>query len=114
MTALADLTEAIKSANAGASWLTFDMVFPDDDVYHHVCRSGAVNPALLGRLYHVDAADVRVHHCDAVRTIKATIPRRSGTGGRDETDFDGTQQFAPLLDVEIPIAGPLDEQTSMP
>lgn len=103
MATLAEVTEAIKSANAGASWLTFDIVFADDETYDAVRRRGIVSPALLGRLYCVDPATVAVHECDAVRTIKATIPRAS-SGGRDETDFDGTQQFAPLLDVEVPSA----------
>lgn len=99
---LADLTEAIKSANAGASWLTFDIVFANDTTYDQVRRTGALNAALVASLYDVDAASVQVHECDAIRTIKITIPRRTASGGRDETDFDGTQQFAPLLDVEVP------------
>ncbi|MET0145299.1 MAG: DUF4387 family protein [Ilumatobacteraceae bacterium] len=101
MATLADVTEAIKSANAGASWITFDIVFADDATYRRVCRSGVVDRQLIGRLYRVDPGAVVVHECDAVRTIKATIPRRSASGGRDETDFDGVQQFAPLLTVDV-------------
>lgn len=104
MTTLAALTEAIKSANAGATWITFDIVFPDDATYRDVCTTGAVSAPLVSALYGVAADDVRIYECDAVRTIKVTIPRTTSSGGRDETDFDGTQQFAPLLDVEVPSA----------
>jgi hypothetical protein len=101
MARLADLTQALKSANAGASWITFDIVFPDPGTYDAVRRSEALNPSLFARLYGVDAAGVSIYECDQVRTIKVTIPRRSASGGPDETDFDGVQQFAPLLDVEV-------------
>jgi hypothetical protein len=100
---LADLTEAIKSANAGASLVTFDLVFEDDTTYRQVCEGGSIHSGLISTMYHVDQDMVAIYECDAVRTIKITIPRRSVLGGRDETDFDGTQQFAPLLDIEINI-----------
>ena len=66
-----------------------------------VPRLGVLDPALFARLYRVDEAQVRVFHCDPVLTIKITIPRASSAGGADETDFDGVQQFAPLLDVDV-------------
>jgi hypothetical protein len=107
MAALQDVVEAIKSANAGASWLTFDIVFPDVDVLGAVWATQVLGPPLFADLYHVDEEAVRVYRCDAVNTIKVTIPRQSGMGGPDETDFDGVQQFAPLLPVDIPLDMPL-------
>jgi hypothetical protein len=102
VTRLADAAHAIKSANAGASWLTFDVVFADQHTYQRVCRAAVLSPALFARLYGVDPAQVRVFHCEPVLTIKVTIPRATAAGGADETDFDGVQQFAPLLDVDVP------------
>jgi hypothetical protein len=99
---LRDITEAIKSANAGASWLTFDVVFPDLATLRTVWDSHVLSPELFQRLYRVDARSVQVFRCDSIHTVKVTIPRHSGLGGPDETDFDGVQQFAPLLDVSIP------------
>jgi hypothetical protein len=102
MATLGEVAAAIKSANAGASWLTFDIVFGDRASFERVCDSGVLAPALFARLLAVDPAQVSVHRCDAVLTIKATIPRTTSTGGPEETDFDGVQQFVPLLDVEVP------------
>ena len=102
MTGLGDVALAVKSANAGASWITFDIVFADGDSYRRVRESGVLDGALFQRLYGADPTAVRIHHCEPVLTIKATIPRTTSLGGPEETDFDGVQQFVPLLGVEIP------------
>lgn len=102
MTRLADVAHAIKSANAGASWITFDIVFADSATYARVLATGALSADAFAMRFRVASSDVQLFACDAVRTIKATIPRRTASGGPDETDFDGTQQFAPLLDLEVP------------
>ena len=102
MAPLGDVAMALKSANAGASWITFDIVFADQESYQRVCASGALDAALFARLYDADPDAVRVHHCEPVLTIKATIPRLTSSGGPEETDFDGVQQFVPLLTVEVP------------
>jgi hypothetical protein len=103
MALLGDVATTIKSANAGASWLTFDIVFSDQTTFDRVCDSGVLVPALFAHLLAVDPGGVRVFRCDAVLTIKVTIPRTTSTGGPEETDFDGVQQFVPLLDIELPM-----------
>jgi hypothetical protein len=102
MTRLDDIAFAVKSANAGASWITFDIVFADATSYQHTRKSGVLNAELFAHIYRVDPAQVRIHYCEPVFTIKATIPRSTSSGGADETDFDGVQQFIPLLTVTIP------------
>jgi hypothetical protein len=102
MAPLGELAEALKSANAGASWITFDIVFADLATYERVRDSGALDAALFTRIYGVDPADVAVFYCEPVLTIKATIPRTTSSGGAEETDFDGVQQFVPLLRVDVP------------
>jgi Domain of unknown function (DUF4387) len=102
MAPLGDVAAALKSANAGASWITFDIVFADRATYERVRDSGVLDPALFARLYESDPSAVAVHHCEPVLTIKATIPRASSSGGPEETDFDGVQQFVPLLTVDVP------------
>jgi len=102
MARLDDVSIAIKSANAGASWITFDIVFGDVASYRHTLESGVLNADLFSRLYRVDSSQVRIYDCEPVLTIKATIPRSASSGGADERDFDGVQQFVPLLSVQIP------------
>jgi hypothetical protein len=69
---------------------------------------------LFQRIYRVDADSVQVFRCDSINTIKVTIPRHSGLGGPDETDFDGVQQFAPLLDIEVPALRAMQAPSDLP
>lgn len=102
MPRLDDIVKAIKSANAGASYLTFDIVFPNRDALDRVAQSGAVDAETIGSIYKVPPESVGIFVCDPVLTIKVTIPRGTASGGMSESDFDGTQQFAPLLDIAVP------------
>jgi hypothetical protein len=98
---LGDLAAAVKSANAGASWLTFDLRFDDEAAYQLVATSGAISAERFHQLYDVPAEDVTIYLYAPALTIKVTVPRRTLTGGIAETDFDGVQQFAPLLGIPI-------------
>lgn len=102
MARLRDIARGIKSANAGASWITFDIMFPDAQSYARVRDSGVISKRLLATLYRVPESGVQVYSYDPALTIKATIPRKTQFGGADETDFDGVQQYIPLLTVEVP------------
>ena len=102
MATLAEIAETLKSANAGASWLTFDIGFADEAAFDHVCTRDVVTPAVLAELYGVDSARVQVYHYRPSLTIKATIPRDTFGDQAGERDFDGTQQYVPLLDIEVP------------
>jgi hypothetical protein len=99
---LGDVAAAVKSANAGASWITFDVVFSDESSYQRVRDSGVLSADLFAEIYGVEAGGARIYHCDPVLTIKATIPRSTSSGGPEETDFDGVQQFIPLLEIPVP------------
>ena len=101
MQRLDKIAKAIKSANAGASYLTFDILFADRSSFDRVVRSGAINKDRIATLYNAEPSRIDIYECEPVLTIKVTIPRATASGGPEETDFDGTQQFAPLLDLEV-------------
>lgn len=103
---LRDLAASIKSTNAGAAQITFDIGFAAPDTYREVVASGALDAALIARLYQVPAEKVLLYPYDPALVIKITIPRRCLAGDIDERDFDGTQQFAPLLDVPVTLENP--------
>jgi hypothetical protein len=100
---LCEVASVIKSANAGASQITIDVVFADPETYEKVISAGCPDPAALAALYRVGARDVVVHHYSPANTIKITIPRAVVSGGMDERDFDGVQQYVPLLDLEVDV-----------
>ena len=102
MTALlAELAAVVKSANAGATWLTLDVGFAHRAAYLRATRAPALTAEVIAPLYGVQPEQVAIYHCDAISTIKVTLPRAVVDGGPDETDFDGTQQFVPLLALMI-------------
>ena len=78
MTALAELARLIRSKNAGPFELTFDIMFDDE------------------------AGQVKFFFCDHARAIKASIPRPCFQGDPRDSDGHGGQQYAPLMDIEIP------------
>jgi len=61
---------------------------------------GAVSREAVATRYGLPAADVKFFFCDNALAIKASIPRPCFQG--DLRDSDGGQQYAPLMDIEIP------------
>ena len=104
--ALADVATGVKSANAGASWLTIDIFCPDASVLDRVYAG--LSEVVVASLYGVRADQVQIFRYTAALAIKVTVPRHNVLGGGSvssgdiwETDFDGVQQHVPLLSVEI-------------
>ena len=103
MARLGDLAQLVRSKNAGPFLLTFDILFADAGVYSRVKNTGALGPELFARLYRVPPDQVMFAAYDAALAFKATIPRPVPSGDPADTDVYGGQQFAPILDVEIPL-----------
>jgi hypothetical protein len=102
MTALADLARLIRSKNAGPFELTFDIMFDDASTYERVKRSGAVSREAVAARYGVRIDEVKFFFCDHAFAIKASIPRPYFQGDPRDSDGHGGQQYAPLMDIEIP------------
>lgn len=102
MNRLHELAAAIRSSNAGATRFTLDVILKDPVTFARVRDSNVIDQALIARLYSVPAAQARIFHVESALAIKITIPRAVLAGNPDDTDIDGKQQHAPLLDIEIP------------
>ena len=105
MTKLKDLAKVIRSKNAKAYEITFDIMFPDKETYDRVKESGVLCEQTICDLYHVAPDDIVVmmffEPALAFKfTLKRPMTRLQGSVG--ENDVFGTQQHAPLLDIEIP------------
>jgi hypothetical protein len=101
--ALGEFARTVKSANAGASWLTFDLFFhttADLEI-----AAPQLNPARVAAVYGLAADDVQVFIVSALSVIKVTIPRGPALGSVGERDFDGVQQHALLIDLPISTPG---------
>ena len=104
MTKLSQLAKTIRSKNAGVDQITFDVIFTDRGVRARQALARA--DARVGRatLRLAPRAIADFVEFDPGNAIKFTIyaPRPSGSPG--DPDIFGAQQYAPLLDVEVPDA----------
>ncbi|KAN0112183.1 protein of unknown function (DUF4387) domain containing protein [Hyaloscypha variabilis] len=105
---LIDIAKIIRSKNAGPYELTFDVMFDDSKVYEAVKRSAVLSPAVISHLYTVAEEDIIwCGFFDVAMAFKATIPRTRGgravcSGGYMESDVHGSQQYVPLMQLELP------------
>ena len=103
MTKLSDLAKTVRSKNAGVNQITFDIIFRERDVYERVKRSGALSREAICRIYRIDASRIADFvEFDPGNAIKFTLYRLRPSGSAGDPDIFGAQQYAPLLDVEVP------------
>jgi hypothetical protein len=102
MTTLGNLARLVRSKNAGPFVLTFDIMFDDEADYVRVRDSGVVTRERIAAIYGLPPEHVRFFHCDHALALKASIPRPTTQGDVSDSDGHGGQQYAPLLDLEIP------------
>lgn len=102
---LSELAKTIRSKNAGVNKITFDIIFRDPHTYEHVKQSRAITRDTMAALYRIDAARISDFvEYDPGLAIKFTIYRLKPSGSAGDGDIFGAQQYAPLLDVAIPVA----------
>ena len=58
MTTIADLAVLVRSKNAGAFWLTIDVMFDNPEAYRRVRDSEAINRSAIARMYRREPADI--------------------------------------------------------
>ena len=105
MNTLGELSDVMRSKNAGPFQITIDLMFNDRATYDRVIKSGVVSAQTIAPLYKVPEDLVRIMPFDRVRAIKITVPRTTGdhgSGSAYDRDVYGAQQHGPLVDLQIP------------
>ena len=99
---LIEVTEVIRSKNAGPYELTFDIIFKEWSMFEKFCQGKVINEALIASLYNIQVEQViNIIEFKPAKAIKATIERPFASGDLGETDVYGAQQHAPLLDLVV-------------
>ena len=99
---LSEIAKTISSKNAGVDKITFDVIFPDRATYDRVRESGVLSRASICRIFGIDTAQITDHVAfDPALAIKFTIYRRTPSGSPGDADIFGSQQYGPLLDIEL-------------
>jgi hypothetical protein len=102
MTKLGDLASLIRSKNAGPFELTFDIMFNDLASFERVKASGALSAERVAAIYRLPVEDVRFFVVPPALAFRASIPRPCFQGDLLDSDSHGGQQYAPLMEIEIP------------
>jgi hypothetical protein len=100
---LAEIAKTVRSKNAGVDKITFDVIFPDRADYDRVRRSGVLSREAVCQIFGIEPAQITDHvEFDPALAIKFTIYRRVSSGSPGDADIFGSQQYGPLLDIEVP------------
>jgi hypothetical protein len=100
---LSELAKTVRSKNAGVDKITFDVIFTDRAVYDRVKKARVLTRESIAKLYRIPAERISDFvEFDPANAIKFTIYRVSPSGSPGDPDIFGSQQYAPLLEIEVP------------
>jgi Domain of unknown function (DUF4387) len=100
---LSEIAKTIRSKNAGVDKITFDVIFPDRATYDLVRDSGVLSREAVCWIFGIEAVQITDHVAfDPALAIKFTIYRRMPSGSPGDADVFGSQQYGPLLDIDVP------------
>jgi hypothetical protein len=103
MPTLRDLASTIRSKNAGVDHITFDIIFKERANFERVRDAHVLSPEVVARLFRIPETRVTDFVVfEPANAIKFTIRRERPSGSPGERDVFGSQQYAPLFEIEVP------------
>ncbi len=101
---LSELAKTVRSKNAGTDKITFDIIFREKEVYEKVKSSKVISRDSVSEILKIsqDRISDFVEY-DPGFAIKFTIKRLRPSGSAGDGDIFGAQQYAPFLDIEVPV-----------
>ena len=98
---LGKLASLIRSKNAGPFWITFDIMFANDEDFESVVSAKILTKDWIARTYQVPEDSVIFLEIFAAKAIEFSFPRPRIQGDSGETEMYSGQQYAPLMDLEV-------------
>ena len=99
MKKLIDYTKILRSKNAGPLFITFDLIFYNNEDMQYVYQN--LTKEEIGKVYDVNPEKIEIIAYDVVNSIKITFPRKNISGCLKDNDIYGCQQHMPLANIEI-------------
>src|SRR5690554_1956253 len=101
---LAELAKTVRSKNAGTDKITFDIIFKEKETYVHVKKTGVLSRTSVAKTLGIDEDRISDFvEYDPEYAIKFTIKRVKPSGSPGDGDIFGAQQYAPFLELDIPV-----------
>lgn len=103
---LGQIISSLSSKNAGNFHLTYDVGFPSAAAYTAARDAHVLDAHSVAAAFGMDPEDVvSIIPFDPGWVIKINVRRQRASGDPGETDVFGAQQYAPLLELEVPDSG---------
>ncbi len=97
--ALKEVSNVIRSKNAGPYELTLDVLLKEQEMFKKMREKNVINAKVIAELYKIPEEDViSIVYFPNAKAIKATIVRPLASGALGEQDVYGAQQHGPLVD----------------
>ena len=97
MRTVGDVAAYVRSKNAGPFWVTIDVICSEAAAYEELCRSNALSPQSIAKLYGIEPGEVLVFHAPQLRVLKVSFPRTVPQGSAHDRDCHAGQYFVALL-----------------
>ena len=102
---LQDVAIEIRSKNAGPFWVTMELFLRDTAAYAIAADPAFLDEEVIGRLYGVPAAGVRIFRVPSLNVVKISFPRPAAQGSLRDRDIHAGQHHVPLAVLPLPPAG---------
>ena len=96
---LIDYTKILRSKNAGPLYITFDLIFNNNEDMQYVYEN--LKKEDVAKAYDVDVNKIDIILYSVVNSVKITFPRKNISGSLEDNDIYGCQQHMPLANIEI-------------
>lgn len=99
MKPLIDYTKILRSKNAGPLFITFDLIFHNNEDMNYVYKN--LKKEDVAKAYDVSCEKIEIISYDVVNSIKITFPRKNISGSILDNDIYGCQQHMPLSKIMV-------------
>lgn len=99
MKPLIDYTKILRSKNAGPLFITFDLIFNNNEDMNYIYKT--LKKEDVAKVYGVSPEKIEIIAYDVVNSIKITFPRKNISGSLVDNDIYGCQQHMPLAKIML-------------
>ena len=96
---LIDIAKILRSKNAGPLYITFDIIFNNNEDLHTALNG--LTKEKIAKAYDVKQELIDVIVYEIVNSVKITFPRKIISGSVLDDDIYGCQKHMPLANIEI-------------